>query len=78
MEKQIGLFFLCIGLIVIVIALAGFQTGIPSIEVWLLGFLFLALAVYFFRRYRPEPVDSDRFRMMKKVSTKRRKIDKTG
>ena len=75
MGRQIGYFFLYIGLVVSMISIAAFYEKTPSFLLCLVGVILLVLAIGMILRFRPEPSEADRFRSVKKLASKRKKLD---
>ena len=75
MGRQIGLFFLFVGVIVVFVFAASFQVGSPEYILCLIGLASLMLGALLIFRYRRTPTESDRFRLIGKVRDRKKKDD---
>lgn len=65
-KSRIGLFFLLIGLFLMIIFFATDQSQNPKFWMFFFGILSLSLGIYMALRFRRQPEDSGRFRLLRK------------
>ncbi len=75
MGRQIGFFLLYIGLVVSMIAVAAYFEKTPSFTLCVIGVLLVVLSITMIIRFRPDPETADRFRSVKKITSRRRGPD---
>lgn len=75
MGRQIGLFFLVVGLLVVFIFAASFQVNQPEYVACLIGLASLMLGAFLIYRYRRRPAETDRFRLIGKMRNRKKKDD---
>jgi len=73
MARQIGFFFLYIGIIITIIAITSFQIDDPVYGALMLGIGFIIFGIFLAWRYRPPPTESERFKAWKKMTSKKKK-----
>jgi len=71
MGRQIGYFFLYIGLVITVISVAAFYEKTPSFLLCGIGAFLMVLSIWMIIKFKPEPEAADRFKTYKKISTRR-------
>jgi hypothetical protein len=72
MTRQIGLFFLYIGIIITIIAVTSFQIEDPVYGALMLGIGISIFGIFLAWRYRPAPSESERFKAWKKMTSKKK------
>lgn len=75
MGRQIGFFFLVVGLIIVFMFAASFQVGRPEYFLCLMGLASLMLGAFLAYRYRRTQTSANRFRMINKMRRKEKKDD---
>ncbi len=70
MKRQIGIFFLVIGLIVAIVAAFSFQAKAPSAPACLIGIILVGFGLFLIWRDRPEVPASERFKDLAKNERK--------
>ncbi len=73
MGRNIGLFFLVVGLIVVFVFAASVQVGSPEISLCLIGGASLLLGATLVYRYRRISTESERFRIFGKMRNRKKK-----
>jgi len=72
MTRQIGLFFLFLGLIVSIVAVASFQAKPPSASACLLSIILVGIGFVLVWRNRVDAPASERFKTLKKMREKKK------
>jgi hypothetical protein len=72
MKRQIGIFFLFIGLIVAIVAVISFQVKTPSAPACLIGMILVGFGFFLIWRDRPEVPASERFKTVRKLKEKKK------
>ena len=75
MGRQIGLFFLFVGVIVVFVFAASLQVDSPEYVLCLIGLASLMLGAFLIYRYRRRPAETDRFRLVGKMRNRKKKDD---
>lgn len=73
MGRQVGMFFLFVGMIVVFVFAASLQVGTPAYIYCLAGFLLIALGGYLIYQNRSRPEPASRFRILRKRTKKEKK-----
>jgi hypothetical protein len=75
MGRQIGMFSLFVGMIVVFIFVASLQLGSPEYSYCLIGLLLVILGGYLIYRYRRRPEPAERFRIFRRRRKKEAEKD---
>jgi uncharacterized membrane protein YfcA len=73
MGRQVGMFFLFVGMIVVFVFAASLQLGSPEYSYCLIGLLLVILGGYLIYRNRRTPEPAERFRILRRRQKKEKK-----